>query len=108
MFAAVRRAGRERRARWESLCLRCGKCCYEKKGRGRGIVTDWRRPCVHLDTRTHLCTIYETRFSLCPQCRRMTLRHALFVRWLPESCGYVRRYRIGGRRRAEGTVTARR
>ncbi len=30
----------------------------------------------------------------CPECRRMTLRHALFTQWLPESCGYVRRYRI--------------
>ena len=97
MFAAVRRARGERRARWEALCLRCGKCCYEKDRRGGEVVTDWRRPCVHLDTRTHLCTVYEKRFELCPQCRRMTLRHALFVRWLPESCGYVRRYRRGSK-----------
>jgi uncharacterized protein len=96
MFAALRFRGK-RRARWESLCLRCGKCCYEKDGWGRGIVTNYRRPCIHLDTRTHLCTIYEKRFALCPQCRRMTLRHALFVRWLPESCGYVRRYRLGAK-----------
>ena len=79
---SVRRVSSERRARWESLCLRCGKCCYEKDGWGPNIVTNWRRPCIHLDTATHLCTIYEKRFSLCPQCRRMTLRHAISVRWL--------------------------
>jgi hypothetical protein len=29
----------------------------------------------------------------------MTVLHAMFVRWLPASCGYVQRYRL---RRAKG------
>jgi uncharacterized cysteine cluster protein YcgN (CxxCxxCC family) len=91
MFDRVRRL---RSARWEALCLRCGKCCYEKDIEGLKVVTNYRRPCVHLDISTRLCTVYENRFKLCPQCRRMTLRHAMFVRWLPESCGYVRRFRF--------------
>ena len=97
MLARIRRARMLRQVRWEALCLRCGTCCYEKDVRGRAIVTNYRRPCLHLDTRTHLCTVYEKRFDLCPQCRRMTLRHALFVRWLPEECGYVSRYRRGAK-----------
>jgi uncharacterized protein len=97
MLARIRRARMLWQVRWEALCLRCGKCCYEKDVRGRAIVTNYHRPCLHLDTRTHLCTVYEKRFDLCPQCRRMTLRHALFVRWLPEGCGYVSRYRPGAK-----------
>lgn len=82
-----------RQARWESYCRRCGLCCYEKERRGRTVVTDYRRPCPYLDTSTRLCTVYQNRFAVCGQCRRMTLFHALFVQWLPPSCGYVRRYR---------------
>jgi uncharacterized cysteine cluster protein YcgN (CxxCxxCC family) len=90
----MRRAAlRPRRARWESHCRRCGLCCYEKERRGSTVVTDYRHPCVYLDVATRLCTVYEKRFAVCAQCRPMTLFHALFVTWLPPTCGYVRRYR---------------
>ena len=92
MIARLRRAASERRARWEALCRRCGRCCYEKEIRGFSVVTNSRRPCLHLDTATRLCTVYENRLAVCPQCRQMTLRHALFVRWLPDGCGYVQRF----------------
>ena len=94
MIAQLRRALDDRRARWEALCRRCGRCCYEKEIRGFAVVTNQRRPCTHLDAATHLCTVYETRFTTCQQCRKMTLRHALFSQWLPETCGYVRHYRF--------------
>ena len=93
MIARLRRALDGRRGRWEALCLRCGRCCYEKEIRGRAVITNHRRPCLHLDLSTRLCTIYKNRFETCPGCRRMTLRHALFVRWLPDTCGYVRHFR---------------
>jgi hypothetical protein len=92
MIARLRRAASARRARWEALCGRCGRCCYEKEIRGFSVVANYRRPCLHLDTATRLCTVYENRLAVCPQCRRMTLRHALFVRWLPDGCGYVQRF----------------
>jgi len=90
----IRAVRSRRRARWESHCMRCGLCCYEKERRGRSVVTNYRRPCAHLDVSTRLCTVYEDRFARCAQCRPMTLLHALFVKWLPSSCGYVRQYRI--------------
>lgn len=100
----LRAARSRRKARWESHCTRCGQCCYEKERRGRSVVTNYRRPCEHLDVSTGLCTVYEERFAACAQCRRMTLLHALFVKWLPSSCGYVRHYRrqrgAGGRQPA--------
>jgi uncharacterized cysteine cluster protein YcgN (CxxCxxCC family) len=67
--------------------------------RGLSAVTNLRRPCIHLDTTTRTCTVYEKRFETCSACRKMTLRHALFVRWLPKSCGYVQRYRVWARSR---------
>ncbi len=96
MVSVLRQALLRRRQRWESLCTRCGLCCYEKEKRGASYVTDYRRPCRFLDENTRKCTVYETRFQACAECRRMTIFHARFVPWLPESCGYVRKFR--GRR----------
>jgi uncharacterized protein len=95
--ARVRRILSERRVRWEGLCRHCGQCCYEKDIRGSKVYTDYRRPCIHLNVNTKECTVYERRFALCPQCKRMTILHALFVQWLPDSCGYVQHYRYRGR-----------
>jgi len=93
MPPVLRQALARRRERWESLCARCGLCCYEKEKKGTSFVTDYRRPCRFLDKNTRRCTVYETRFTACAECRRMTIFHARFVRWLPETCGYVRRFR---------------
>ena len=91
-----------RKARWEAHCRRCGLCCYEKEYRGRTVVTSFSRPCPHLDLSSRLCTVYENRFDVCAQCKKMTILHAMFVRWLPPTCGYVQHYRLrkaAGRRR---------
>lgn len=83
-----------RTSRWEALCTRCGLCCYEKERRGAAVLTNYRRPCRYLDENTRVCTVYESRFRVCPECRRMTIFHAMFVPWLPETCGYVSHYRL--------------
>ena len=80
-------------ARWDSLCRQCGGCCYEKSHTRRGLVVDYGRPCRHLDQQSRLCRIYDVRFRACPECRRMTIFHAWFSPYLPESCGYVRAFR---------------
>ena len=100
IVARVRRSIAKRRAAWEALCRRCGRCCYEKEIHGLAAVTNSHRPCRYLDTARRTCTVYVNRFETCPQCRKMTLRHALFVRWLPVSCGYVQHYRLHGRGRS--------
>jgi len=91
-----------RKARWEAHCLRCGLCCYEKEYRGRTVVTSFSRPCPHLDLSSRLCTVYANRFDVCARCKKRTILHAMFVRWLPPTCGYVQHYRLrkaAGRRR---------
>ncbi len=80
-------------ARWEALCRRCGACCHEKRYTAHGLVLDYGSPCRHLDLDSHLCRIYEVRFRACPECRRMTIFHALFSRFLPDGCGYVQAFR---------------
>ena len=82
-----------RRRDWEGLCGRCGKCCYEKRYTAHGLVVDYKLPCRYLDESTRLCRVYERRFRACPECRRMTVFHALFSSYLPDSCGYVRAFR---------------
>jgi|WetSurMetagenome_2_1015567.scaffolds.fasta_scaffold860933_1 uncharacterized protein len=81
------------RARWDSICTRCGRCCYQKEWHGRKIVTDWSSPCRHLDESSRLCTVYTRRFRECGECRSMTIFHALFASYLPPECGYVKKFR---------------
>ena len=82
-----------RRQWWEGLCHRCGLCCYEKEIRGGRVYVRMDSPCRYLDPLTRLCTVYENRFHVCGECRKMRYVNARFSRWLPESCGYVRHYR---------------
>ena len=79
---------------WERICKRCGVCCYEKRRTSTGLITDLNAPCAYLDEQTRLCTVYPRRFSVCRECRKMTIFHALFSSYLPDSCGYVETFRI--------------
>ena len=89
--AISRRAARKQY--WESICSRCGLCCYVRRLTPAGLYVDTHAPCRFLDERTRLCTVYERRFRVCSDCKKVTILHALFSPYLPESCAYVRRYR---------------
>lgn len=93
MKNALQRIIRKRRLKWESLCNQCGVCCYEKIViRGR-IHINLDSSCRFLDPYTKTCHVYSQRFTRCRDCARLTLRHALFASYLPETCGYVQKYR---------------
>jgi uncharacterized protein len=81
-------------SRWEALCKRCGMCCYEKRWTRDGYIIDLSAPCPYLDTSDLKCSVYHNRFRVCHQCRKMTIFHALFTSYLPDTCGYVERFRI--------------
>lgn len=90
----LRRRRWRKRKRWDSYCNRCGICCYEKKWDHRGrMYIDFNTPCPFLDKEKNICTVFPRRFSLCADCSRVTLFHALFASYLPPSCGYVKRFR---------------
>jgi uncharacterized protein len=88
---------RLRRARrleeWDAICDRCGLCCYQKKYLHHRLVIDLSSPCPYLDESTRQCRVYENRFRVCLDCRRVTRYHALFSGLMPADCAYVRKYR---------------
>jgi uncharacterized protein len=82
-----------RRERWEALCKRCGVCCYEKDSGFFRTVIHLSRPCEFFNKKTRLCNVYATRFATCRWCGKVRLWHVLFSRCLPDTCGYVERFR---------------
>ncbi len=76
---------------WEAVCDGCGKCCYRKYISGRGKKSRLyytKVACDFLNLRTNRCNVYETRFSDCPDCERLTKEKVSSCSWLPESCAY--------------------
>lgn len=79
---------------WDSLCTRCGKCCYTTSISPKGeVIIHYDDPCEYLDTDTNLCRVYEERFKKCNYCGKVTLYTALFDSTLPEDCPYVTTFR---------------
>lgn len=69
------------------LCLRCGRCCYAKLIiDGEVVYTPF--PCPHLDAATRLCTVYERRHEVNPEC--ITLEEGIRLGVFPGDCPYVR------------------
>ena len=70
----------------EALCNHCGKCCYKKIIVGRTVYIS-PFPCEYLDTEKNLCTIYDRRHELNPDCLSMEtgFKHSAF----PTDCTYV-------------------
>jgi uncharacterized cysteine cluster protein YcgN (CxxCxxCC family) len=73
--------------RWEKLCRRCARCCYEKiEYEGEIYYTDI--PCEKLDLTTRLCTVYADREKARPGCVALTPKIAR-QGFLPADCPYV-------------------
>ena len=80
---------------WDSLCNRCGKCCYARSVLGDGkVLIHYNNPCENLDTETHQCKIYNDRLRKCDHCGKVNLWTALFNPTLPEDCAYVHTFRL--------------
>jgi len=82
---------------WENLCRKCGFCCLKKEFVDNGVcVINFNNPCEYLDVESNLCFVYEKRFEICHECKKMTLFKALFADFLPDDCGYVDFFRKCG------------
>lgn len=78
-------------AEWEALCDGCGKCCYRKFIEGRGKrkrLYFTRIACNQLDLSTGKCGHYAKRFSLEPDCTKLTKANLADFTWLPSTCAY--------------------
>jgi len=75
---------------WDSLCKRCGLCCFEKLEDERGTIFYTQTPCRYLDVATRRCKVFERRFEINPSCMKLTPELVSTLRWLPNDCGYRR------------------
>lgn len=72
---------------WDSICARCGRCCYEKiEFEGKIYYTE--QPCEFLDTTTNRCRVYAERDVKRPGCVRLTQEN-IRKGFLPADCPYV-------------------
>jgi len=78
---------------WESICTRCGLCCFEKFEEGDGTIFFTQTPCRYLDVVTRECRIYERRFTINPECIKLTPQLVRKLHWLHDGCGYVQALR---------------
>lgn len=74
---------------WETLCQGCGSCCFEKIEDEQGTIFYTQTPCRYLDVVTRQCRIYDNRFTINPECVKLTPQLVPTLRWLPRDCGYV-------------------
>ncbi|AKH43971.1 hypothetical protein FHS61_001285 [Altererythrobacter atlanticus] len=82
------------RAEWEALCDGCGRCCLHKlEDEDSGAIAETNVACKLLDTATAQCSDYRHRKAFVPDCLRLTPKLVQQIRWLPDSCAYVRRSR---------------
>jgi uncharacterized cysteine cluster protein YcgN (CxxCxxCC family) len=73
---------------WESLCERCGTCCFEKIEDESGAIFFTAIPCRYLDVTTRNCRIYDRRFEIYPDCIKLTEALVKELNWLHDNCGY--------------------
>jgi uncharacterized cysteine cluster protein YcgN (CxxCxxCC family) len=83
------------KADWESLCKRCGKCCYLIVDNGDWIERSTTKHCPHYDPNHKHCTVYPDRFRKNPNCRELLeiCLPSYENGFLPEDCGYREYYR---------------
>ena len=74
---------------WESLCDGCGRCCLHKlEDDEDGQIYYTRAACALLDVTTCRCMDYKNRQEKMPDCIQLSVDHAEYFDWLPETCAY--------------------
>lgn len=73
---------------WESLCNRCGECCFEKSIDKKGKAYTLAIPCRFLDIHSRECRIYHQRQQAEEDCIKLTPENVPGLDWLPGNCAY--------------------
>jgi uncharacterized cysteine cluster protein YcgN (CxxCxxCC family) len=91
---------------WDDLCKRCGSCCLEKIENDNGTIFYTQTPCRYLDVVNRECRVFDNRFTINPECMKLTPELVETLRWLPPDCGYCIHAAtpgISGRKRKRGS-----
>lgn len=76
-------------AEWESLCDGCGRCCLLKlQDFDTGEVSYTSVACRLLDLDKCVCTKYEERRRLVPDCVKLNPNNIAELKWMPATCAY--------------------
>jgi len=74
---------------WESLCDHCGQCCLHKlEDEETGELAFTRVVCDLFDLDSCLCTRYQERCTLVPECLDLKQHEFAQYNWLPATCAY--------------------
>ncbi len=72
----------------EAKCRRCGECCRDKFLIDGRMFFAAEGYCRYLDPKTKLCTIYERRHEINPQC--LSVEDGVKLGVFPQDCPYVK------------------
>jgi len=74
---------------WEQVCCRCGLCCLIKLQDDVTEEVFYTKIICHLfDKKQRVCTEYENRCRLVPQCLKLSLQNIDKLAWMPKKCAY--------------------
>lgn len=74
---------------WEALCDRCGKCCLVSlQDIDTGEIYHTNILCRYYDIENKLCTVYDKRCQLVPNCLKLDKTNVDKLPFMPKTCAY--------------------
>ena len=74
---------------WEAICKRCGKCClHSLQDEDTDEIYHTNVLCRYFDVEKSLCTVYENRCKIVPQCLKLNKENVDKLPFMPKSCAY--------------------
>ena len=76
---------------WEAICDRCGKCCLiTLEDEDSGEIYHTNVLCRYYNLEQKLCTVYDKRCELVPNCLKLTPKNVDKLPFMPKTCAYRR------------------
>ena len=74
---------------WEAICTRCGKCClHSLQDDETEEIYHTNILCRYFDIEKSVCTIYEKRCQVVPNCLKLSKDNVDKLPFMPKSCAY--------------------
>lgn len=74
---------------WEAVCQHCGRCCLLKLQDDETDEIYYTNViCRYYDVEKNLCTVYDKRCDLVPECLKLTPQNVDKLPWMPKVCAY--------------------